>query len=418
MLLELTIDDIGDQGDGIAHLDKKTIFVDGALTGERVLVELEESKDLVQRAELKEILLESSWRCNPPCLHFNECGGCKLQHMNDDSYSNYKIGRLHRIMTATGIDLPNFMAPVITAAKTRRRARLAARHTKNGIILGFNGWRSNFIVDIEECHVMTPAIMKVVSKLREALSIWLPYGDTCDVQISALHDGIDVLLIGGPALGMEQREMLAEIAAMLNIAHLSWKKWDRSPAEPIAHMVPIFASFGGTRIPFPPGSFLQATAAGEEALIKFVQSVAKPGQRVLDLFSGLGTFGLSVEEPKSLLCVDLDGPAIEALELHARRTNNMEVELRHLINQPMTPGECDQFDLVIMDPPRGGAKAQTKNLAKSNVPDIIAVSCDPVSFARDAKILVEGGYQMMSILPVDQFLWSTHLECIAHFKKL
>ncbi len=416
-ILELTIDDIGDQGDGIAHYKNTTIFVDGALTGERVKVELEDNKNLVQRAKLLEVLLPSSWRVTPPCKHFNKCGGCKLQHMNDDSYSNCKMGQFQRTLLGANISIPPMMAPVITAAKTRRRARLAVRHTKNGILIGYNAWRSNFIVDVEECAVLKPELVSLIGKLRRSLTLWLPYGESCDVQLTALHDGIDLLLIGGPPLGLDQRQILAEMAALLNIAHVSWKKWDRAPVEPVAHMVPLGVSFGKTRIPFPPGSFLQATPAGEQALIEFSNSICKEGNRILDLFCGLGTFSLSAKAPKNIHFVDLDGPAVEALEMEARRNNNMSVELRNLINNPMTSGECNDYDVVIFDPPRGGAKAQATQLSKSDVPNIVAVSCDPSSFARDTKILIDGGYEMESLLPVDQFLWSTHLECIAHFTK-
>lgn len=416
-ILELTIDDVGDQGDGIARHNNATIFVNGALTGERVKVKLEESKNLVQRAELLEVLVPSSWRVTPPCDHFEKCGGCKLQHMNDDSYTNFKLGQLQNALKRANIDVPPFMAPVITAAKTRRRARLAARHTANGIVIGFNEWRSNFIVDIEECPVTQPVLVNLIQKLRKSLNLWLPSGESCDIQLTALHDGIDMLLIGGPPLGLEQRETLAELAAYLNIAHLSWKKWDRSPAEPIAHMLPLGVNFGETRIPFPPGSFLQATPAGEKALIEFTQSVCKPNARILDLFCGLGTFGLSMKDPKSVHFVDIDGPAVEALEKEATRNNLFDVSLRHLINNPLTSGECNDYDIAIIDPPRGGAKVQMQHLANSDVPNIVSVSCDPTSFARDSKILAEGGYSMESIQPVDQFLWSTHLECIAHFSR-
>jgi 23S rRNA (uracil1939-C5)-methyltransferase len=309
------------------------------------------------------------------------------------------------------------MPTIMTAAKTRRRARLAVNHTANGIIIGFNEWRSNFIIDIKECPVIKIELMKIVEKLRECLIHWLPRGEKCDVQLTSLNDGVDILLIGGPALELDQRQTLAEIASFLEVAHLSWKKWDRSPAEPIAYKLPLGITFGKTRISFPAGSFIQATASGEKALIEFAKSICKSNSNVLDLFCGLGTFGLSMDNTKSVHFVDLDGPSIDALNKKAKQNNNFNVELRNLINNPLTAGECNDYDLVIFDPPRGGAKEQSKHLAKSNVKDIIAVSCDPSTFARDAKILIDGEYKMKSILPVDQFLWSTHIECIAHFTR-
>ncbi len=224
-------------------------------------------------------------------------------------------------------------------------------------------------------------------------------------------------MIGGPKLGLEERHNLAALAQALGVAHLSWRKWDRSPVEPIAHAHPLTVRFGAAQLPFPPASFLQATEAGETALINFAIDHDDKGLRVLDLFCGLGGFGLSFENAKSVHFADLDGPAIESLQRATRQTGRYQVSLRNLMGDPFTTGECNDYDLVIFDPPRSGAKAQATHLAQSNVPEIVAVSCDPASFARDAKILIAGGYVLEKLLPVDQFLWSPHMELAARFTK-
>ncbi len=416
-VIDLIIDDIGAQGDGVSHVGHSTVFVAGALTGEKVRVDLEESSNLVKRAQLLEILIPSSWRVQPPCPHFPRCGGCRFQHMNDDSYSNFKLGQLQNLLLREKINLPTIIAPVITAPETRRRIRVAARHTAKGIIIGFNEWRSNELIDLSACPVALPVLIDLVQKLRSLLALWLPKGDTCDIQLTALPTGIDMILIGGPKLDLAHRQVLGELAAQLGVMHLSWKKWDRAPPEPIAHQGKLTVTFGKTTVDFPPGSFLQATIAGEQALCEFASAATKDGAKVLDLFCGLGTFGLNLPQAKHVHFADLDGPAIESLAKAVRGNARYQVSLRNLAGDPFMAMECEGYDVAIFDPPRGGAKAQTVQLAKSKVKTVVAISCDPQSFTRDAKILIEAGYVMDSLLPVDQFLWSTHLECAARFTR-
>lgn len=415
--LEITIDDLGAQGDGVAHQGNSTIFVAGALKGEMVRIELEENKNVVKRARLLEVIIPNSQRAKPPCPHFPLCGGCRFQHMNDSAYSTFKVDQLYQVLSQAKLDVPSFLPAVVTASQTRRRARVAVSHTKDGIQIGFNEWRSHNIVDVKDCAVVKPDIIAMIEKLRKFLPIWLPQGTTCDIQLTSLHEGIDNVVIGGPRLEMQERQNLAALADKTGVAHLSWRKWDRSPIEPIAHRTPLTIKFGKTRLPFPPGSFLQATQAGEEALINFACNAEMPNMRVLDLFCGLGTFGLSMENPKHVHFVDLDGPATETLESVAKANSRYQVSLRNLAVDPFSTGECNDYDLVVFDPPRGGAKAQAKQLAKSNVPHIVAISCDPQSFAHDARELAMGGYRIEKLLPVDQFLWSPHLELAAYFSK-
>ena len=207
------------------------------------------------------------------------------------------------------------------------------------------------------------------------------------------------------------------MAQALCVARLSWRQTDLTSLEPISLTSPLSITFGQTRLPFPSDSFLQATPAGEQALIEFVSNHTKSDGRVLDLFCGLGTFGLSLEKTKQLLFSDSDGLASETLELALKSTNRAEVEQRNLFKEPFTAQECNDFDTIIFDPPRNGAKAQAQEIANSNVPNVIAISCSPKSFVRDAKILMGSGYKLEVIQPVDQFLWSHHMELAAYFRK-
>ncbi|MDD3181934.1 MAG: methyltransferase [Alphaproteobacteria bacterium] len=419
--LDITIDDLGAQGDGIAHVNNTTVFVAGALKGERVRVEMDDAtptnKSVVKRGSLLEVLVPNSQRATPPCPHFPQCGGCRFQHMNDSAYSEFKVDQLRFILAQAKLDVPPIMPAIVTANQTRRRARVTVEHDKDGIHIGFNEWRSHTIVDVKSCEVIKPELVDEINKLRKFLPIWLPKKSTCDIQLTSLPEGIDLVLIGGPRLEMNERQNLGYLAEHLGVAHMSWRKWDRSPIEPIAHRSPLSVKFGHTRLAFPPGSFLQATQTGEEALINFACQTEKPGMKILDLFCGLGTFGLSFESPKLVHFCDLDGPAITSLEAATKSNARHEVRLRNLNVDPFSSEECDDYDLVIFDPPRGGAKAQAQQLAKSEVRQIVAISCDPVSFARDAHILMDGGYSLEKLLPIDQFLWSPHLEVAGLFTR-
>ncbi len=412
-LFDLTIDDLGAQGDGIAHKDGETIFVAGALAGEKVRVELGNTP----HGKILEVLESSPDRAAPACPHFLKCGGCRLQHLQAKTYSAFKLKQLESILTRQDLSLPPFEPIIITPPQTRRRARLAAQRTKKGVTLGFNEAQSHTLVDIEHCAVLSPVLMALIPKIRKHLSLWLPNNQSCDIQITLLENGIDLVLIGGPKLSLFVREKLGHLAQALGVENISWRQDDKKPLEPIAQMVPLQVTFGKTTLDFPPASFLQATPAGEKALIDFVMRHSKKGLRVLDLFCGLGTFGLSLEKPKYVHFSDIDGPAIDALHKMLKSNKRMETEQRNLMREPFSASECNDFDLVIFDPPRIGAKAQAEQLARSDVKNIIAISCDPSSFARDAKTLIAGGYELKALQPVDQFLFSPHLELAAYFEK-
>lgn len=258
--------------------------------------------------------------------------------------------------------------------------------------------------------------MTLIAAMRPHLKNWLGKPKTKgDVQITMLDTGADVVFVGGEEPNLDMRQDFAIMAEELNIAQLSWRKWDRSPIEPIAHRVPLNIKFGETYVPFPPASFLQATKCGEDALIGFAAKAVAGHNKIVDLFCGLGGFGLSMQDAKSIAFADIDGPAIKALSQAVKHNPSHKTFERDLTREPFISEECNEFDAVIFDPPRGGAKVQAEQLAKSDVDCVVAISCDPPSFVRDANILMRGGYKLKSIQPVDQFLWSSHMELAAHF---
>lgn len=411
---EIQIDDLGAQGDGIAHQGQKALFIPGTLPGERVRVR--PSAD-VCRPKLLEILTPSPDRVQPVCPHFGVCGGCRLQHMKTPAMTAWKESLIKRLLDLNGIAPVKILPPILIPAHTRRRARLAALHTKSGLVLGFNAEKSRQIIPIDVCPVLHPTLEAFLGKLHDSLPLWLPLGEGCDVQLTLLPAGIDMLLIGGPALDLDSRLALAMLADRLDVAQLSWRQWDRSHNEPVAFRVPLSIRFGRTQVPFPAGSFLQASDEAQNALLDFARAAAPEAESVMDLFCGLGGFGLSYPQARRHLFIDNDGPAIDALARAIKGRDKDKTDRANLLRTPPSAFTCNEYEVAVFDPPRGGAKAVAMRLAESCVPHVVAISCDPTSFMRDAKLLQDGGYRCQTLQIIDQFLWSAHCEIAAHFTR-
>ncbi len=429
---ELTINALGHLGDGLAvDAEGERVAVPGALPGERVRVDLGTNPP-----RLCAILEPSPDRVDPPCPLFPRCGGCRLQHLHPEAVTAWKIAGAEHALTREGLVGPwPWESPVRVPWGSRRRVRLAVRRVREGVVLGFNAWHSTEVVDVDACPVAHPDLLRYAGLLRPFLARFLAPKGSCDVQMTRLPEGLDVVVVGGGAdersrtnegadLSLEQRETLGAMAEANDLAQLSWRRWDRSPVEPLAHRRPLFLNYGGLRVPFPPGAFLQASAEGESALVAFAHNALAPlgGGRgaFLDLFSGLGAFGLSLRGLfHAVTCADVAGDATEALGRGTRTLGpaaSLHVLTRNLMREPFTPTELASFTAVLFDPPRGGALVQARALAQSTVPRVVAISCDPPSFARDAKILIQGGYRLSNLQAVDQFLGSAHLELAALFE--
>lgn len=348
---------------------------------------------------------------NAVCRHFPACGGCRLQDMAPEAYRAHKLAGVREQLDRTGLAHIALTGPESSPPRTRRRAAFALRHTSSGIVAGFNGWRSHDIIDLQECHILCPALFALLEKLRAHLAAWLPKGKTCDARATLIGDDIDLVLVGGPPLELEQRRQLAALAEKLGVARLGWRKWDRGPTEPVAQLRPLMVTFPHGSVRFPPGGFLQATAEGERALANIAVAATAKDRKIVDLFCGIGTFALSLEPEKQIYAVDGDEAAVAVLREAARA--NLKAEARNLSGNPLDVLELKGYDAAIIDPPRDGARAQIRQLAKSAVRTIVSISCDAASFARDMKILHDGGYRCESAHVVDQFLWSAHIELAA-----
>jgi len=342
----------------------------------------------------------------PPCRHFPECGGCQLQHADDDAYRAYLVSRIETALAqhdlATEICDPHLSSP-----RSRRRATLRALKVGKGAVVGFNAEKSHRIVDMRECHILRPELFALVQPLRELLADQLPPTRAAEVQLTFVDQGADVMLKGVRVEGLAAIEQLTSFASSNPVARLSIDQG--IGPETVYEPQPVTVTLSGNPVSFPVGGFLQATGDGEAALAACVREAVDGSARVADLFAGLGTFTLAVG---ASYAAEASRDAAAALK---RAAPHVAIEHRDLYRRPLDPGELKRFDAVILDPPRAGAEEQVRALAASSERRIAYVSCNPATFARDAKALVDGGYSLDWVRPVGQFRWSTHVELAACF---
>jgi 23S rRNA (uracil1939-C5)-methyltransferase len=344
----------------------------------------------------------------PPCRHFPECGGCQLQHADDDAYRGYLVSRVEGALAQHDLTT-EIRAPYLSPPNSRRRATLKALKVANGVLLGFNAEGSHRIVDMRECHILRPELFALVEPLRELLSGMLHPKRIADIQLTLIDGGIDLSIKGVPAGRLAEIEQLTAFAMDHQLARLSV---DRGLGpETLYEPVPAAVTLSGARVAFPPGGFLQATQDGEDALVRCVQEALAGAATIADLFAGLGTFALAT---RAAYAAEASRDAAAALK---RASPAVKVEHRDLYRRPLDGKELQAFEAVILDPPRAGAAEQVAALARSAVGRVAYVSCNPATFAREAKMLADGGYSLDWVEPVGQFRWSTHVELAARFSR-
>lgn len=349
----------------------------------------------------------------PPCRHFPACGGCQLQHLTDAAYADYCRSRVAGALAQHGLET-EVTEPHLSPLRTRRRASLRALRAGGRVLIGFNEAGSNRVVDMAECHVLHPALFDLVAPLRRLLDVILPARRSGEIQMSLVDQGIDVTLKGVEVTGLESVERLTAFCEEHSLARLSVDEGygPETRFEP----QPATITLGGTPVNFPAGAFLQATSDGEAALVQEVRGACAGATRIGDLFSGLGTFALSLDG--QITAAEAARDAVLSLKLAASRGGRaVMAEHRDLYRRPYDQRELAAFDAVVLDPPRAGALEQVRELARSEVPRIAYVSCNPATFARDAEVLVTGGYSLDRVRPIGQFRWSTHVELAASFSR-
>jgi 23S rRNA (uracil1939-C5)-methyltransferase len=390
---------LGSRGDGITPDGQ---FVPGAVPGDRLLADgtVQPGPD----------------RVAPACRHFGVCGGCQLQHASEALLRAFASERCLKPLAAVGIT-PEEVQPVhLSPPGTRRRATLRAARKGNGLALGFSRQGAHELVDLGECPVMHPRLFALGDPLRGLLARILPARGAVSIGLTLADQGIDMQLAELAAGTLADRERLIGFAEAQELARLT--RTDPSGLDTLWAPEQPTVTLGGVAVPLPPGGFLQATADGEAALVAAVTAACAGARRIADLFAGLGTFALPLSAFARLHAVEGSGPAIGALGRAARAAGRpVATEHRDLFRRPLTAEELARFDAVVFDPPRAGAMAQSAALAASQVPVIVAVSCNPATFARDAERLAAGGYRLDRLWPVAQFRWSTHVELVAEFRK-
>lgn len=353
----------------------------------------------------------------PPCRHFPKCGGCQLQHVDDESYADYIVQRILGALGQQKVEAGSVAPAILSAPETRRRVSLRAERQGKRMLLGFNEEASHHIVDLKMCAVMHPALVALIEPLRRLMHPLLRDRRAAGVQMTLVDQGVDVLLEKVEVEGLAAIEAVNDFARTHQLARLAIDDGygARAQWEPDAATITL----GGVAVPFPSGAFLQATADGEAALVAAVEAIVGDAPIVADLFAGLGTFSLPLSGSRRVYAAEGARDAVLALKAASDRTQRkIAVDHRDLFRRPLNAAELDRFDAAVLDPPRAGAKEMMGALAQTQRLSRIAyVSCNPSTFARDARTLAEGGWVLEKIVPVGQFRWSTHVELVGDFRR-
>lgn len=409
MSSRFTIARLGAHGDGIANSETGPVFIPFTLPGETVTAARE--KD---HAALLAVIEPSRQRIAPACRHFGDCGGCALQHLEDVGYRGWKRERVVQALKAAGLDAGAVADLVPCPPRSRRRVVLSARRTETGMLLGYNRAQSHTIIDCVECPVALPQIEAALPMLRELAHIICATKQAFHLSVTWTETGFDVAAKESGTLPEAIRSSLPAFVSRNGIARLSVD--GEIVVEPHRPVV----GFGAVQVTPPPGAFLQAVATAEQNMADLVSGHLSKSRRIADLFAGSGAFALRLAARSEVHAVEGEAAALAALDRGFRFGSGLKrvtSERRDLFRRPMTFKELNAFDGIVFDPPRAGAEDQSRHIARSDVPRVAAVSCNPVTLARDLKLLVEGGYMLVRVTPVDQFLWSPHVEAVALLEK-
>lgn len=404
-MTEVTILRLGHQGDGIAD---GPVFVPRALPGEVVAGEV-----VAGRMDAPRILTPSDQRIKPACLHYRRCGGCAVQHATDDFVAGWKEGVIRTALAAHGIEAP-FRAAHISPLSSRRRAVFSGRRLKKGALVGFHARASDVITSVPECRILHPDLIAALPLLEDLTAQFGSRKTELALSLTRSDAGLDLAVTGGKPLDAALWAALGQWAGQTGLARLAWE------GEVIAQAHPPFHYIGPAQVTPPPGAFLQATKPAEAALQAAVAEVVGDAAHVLDLFAGCGTFALPLAKGAEVHAVESDAAMLAALDHGWRQAKGLKLvthEARDLFRRPILAEDLTKFDAAVIDPPRAGAEAQTAALAASGIRRIAAVSCNPATFARDAKLLIAAGFRLDWVQMVDQFRFSPHVELAAQLTR-
>jgi 23S rRNA (uracil1939-C5)-methyltransferase len=409
----LVIDHVGHHGDGVAMSGGGNIYVPYTLGGETIEVGPVPGHH-PDRRRLLNVEAASLERIAPFCPHFGVCGGCAIQHWDAGAYRTWKRDLVVTTLAQARIDCD--VAPLVDAhGAGRRRITLHARLGTHDVLkVGYAAAGSHDIIPIDRCPILDPSLNGAIEAAWAIAEPLIAMGKPLDIQATATNSGLDVDVRGSGALSTAMITRLSRIAEQHRLARLT------RHGELVLMRTPPTISIGAAQVALPPGSFLQATVAGEETLAALVSEHGKRGKHIADLFCGVGPFALRLATKSRVTAFDSDAGAVAALQKAATSTSGLKpikAEARDLFRRPLMPQELRDYDTVVFDPPRQGAQAQATQLAASKVPTVVAVSCNVTTFARDAKILIDGAYKIDGVTPVDQFRHTPHVELVARFKR-
>jgi 23S rRNA (uracil1939-C5)-methyltransferase len=409
----LVIDRVGHFGDGVALVDGESVYVPYTLGGETVEVAPVPGHH-PDRRRLLAVERASPERIIPFCKHFGVCGGCAIQHWESSHYSAWKRNLV--VETLTRAKLACDVDPLIDAhGLGRRRITLHARMGTHEVLkVGFAAANSHDIIPIDRCPILDPGLSGAIEAAWALAEPLIAVGKPLDIQITATDNGLDVDIRGSGPLPAKMIATLSRVAEQHRLARLT------RHGELVLMRHPPTVAIGTARVTLPPGSFLQATIAGEETLAALVSERCKRAKHVADLFCGVGPFALRLAANSKISAFDSDPGAVAALQKAAASASGLKpvkAEARDLFRRPLMPQELRDLDAVVFDPPRQGAQAQAQQLAASKIPVVVAVSCNVATFARDARTLVDGGYRLEGVTPVDQFRYTPHVELVARFAR-
>ncbi|HTS41275.1 MAG TPA: methyltransferase [Xanthobacteraceae bacterium] len=412
MVERLAITRLGNRGDGIADTNAGMIYIPFALPGETV--DAEAIAGHPDRRHLLEVVTGSAQRIAPICRHFGTCGGCAIQHWATEPYRAWKRGLVAEALAQAGLDTA-VDALIDAHGEGRRRATFHARRGANDVLeVGYTAARSHHVIGIDACPILAPPLAGAIQAAWAIAEELKAERKPLDIQVTATEPGLDIDVRGSGEMTTVRAVKLARVAETTKLARLT------RHGELIAQRAAPTLTMGRARVTLPPGAFLQATAAGETELARLVGAHAGKAASIADLFCGVGPFSLRLAEGARMSAFDIDAQAIDALKKAAQATSGLkpvEAEARDLFRQPLVAAELKRYDAVVFDPPRQGAEAQARQLAASDVPLVVAVSCNRSTFARDARLLVDGGYRLTRVTPLDQFRYSFHVEIVGRFER-
>jgi 23S rRNA (uracil1939-C5)-methyltransferase len=417
---DLLIHELGPKGDGVHRSPGGVVYIDRALPGDRVQAAVRRGVDGVLRGELLKVVKASPHRVKAPCPNYAVCGGCTLQHARDDFYRQWKVGIVRDALRGKGLKPRAWRDAVFLPGGNRRRATFTATKRNGVVILGHYRRREHEVADIATCLVADPAIMEMRQRLTTLLAPILQDGQPATAFIQLVDGRFDIVITGPVGRtgkpDPQTREAIARLARDATVSRVSWRANLGDAAEVIIESGPLRARFGDLGVVLPPLAFLQPTQAGEDALVGSVMSLLPRTGKFADLFSGCGTFTGPMLERGAVDAYESVRPAIRALD-KAKGARPLKAIYRDLFLNPLRRDEANRYDAIVFDPPRAGAQEQVRALASARTPLLVGVSCNPATFARDARILVDGGYRLDSVRVVDQFTWSHHVELVAAFTK-